>query len=155
MSRLFVAWVQLSPRFVLLCQHALTSARHNCAQLSRKVAAMWHALKGIWGLETREKKIQFGRHHTIRSYLFSCPSGKQACHLRFCTASTSWIIKEHCLTNCASLLQYVFHSPTTNKMSIYSAALFMLFPSKVAKHRDHCVFTDSKHLTCNCNDVKH
>ena len=29
------------PRFVLLCQNALTSARHNCARLSQKVAAMW------------------------------------------------------------------------------------------------------------------
>lgn len=39
------------PRFVLLCQDALTSAKHNCAQLSLKVAAMWHDLQGIWGLE--------------------------------------------------------------------------------------------------------
>lgn len=39
------------PRFVLLCQDALTSAKHNCAQLSQKVAAMWHDLQGTLGLE--------------------------------------------------------------------------------------------------------
>lgn len=48
------------PRFVLLCQDALTSARHNCVQLSRKVAAMWHDLQGIlgWGCTGRKSVFQ-------------------------------------------------------------------------------------------------
>ena len=57
------------PRFVWLCQDALTSARHNCGQLSRKVAAMWHDLKGIWGWRA------------VRKWSFQQMTGTQLGHI--------------------------------------------------------------------------
>ena len=81
---LFVAWVQLSqicvalPGCLDICQTQL------CPAVSKGGSNVaWFARN--FGLRMCWKKIcspTIG-WYTIRSYLFICPSGKQACHLRF------------------------------------------------------------------------
>lgn len=102
------------PRFVLPCQDALTSARHNCAQLSQKVAAMWHDLKGIWGVgDVREENAvtQTTGWYTIRSYLVSCLSKKNK-HATFILSQLNNTRTEYCIIDS----QYVSYLALTITM---------------------------------------
>lgn len=113
------------PRFVLPCQDALTSARHNCAQLSQKVAAMWHDLKGIWGVgDVQEENAvsQKAGWYTIRSYLVSCLSKKKK-HATFILSQLNYTRTEYCITD----LQYVSYSAKPSQCPQESSAtLFVI-----------------------------
>lgn len=119
------------PRFVLLCQDALTSARHNCAQLPWKVAAMWHDLKGIWGQEMCKEKMQFPTTGAplVHIYSYVCHENRHATFILCKPYQLDCKRIEYCISNYVAVEQYVFYSATTDKMATLRHSSLMLLDS--------------------------
>lgn len=108
----------------------MTSARHNCTQLSQKVAAMWHDLKGIWGWRCKKRKFSFQQLDSIllgHIYSYVCQENKHATFLLHNLYQLSYKRKENCINNYVSFLQYMFlFSNNLQNAHSYSATSFML-----------------------------